>query len=476
MKISRKKTFAIFALIALSALCLALSLSACDQDSRTTFDAAAPIYDLNIVYTEEPCTLSVKQEVLFETPLDMAEDYIAFRLYANAFTENNDAIDILSVKINRQTASYEICGDKNTILKVPCASKGELVSAAFEYNVNVPHAEARLGKTERCASLCHFYPSLAMYEDGWREDGFACVGDPFYGACADFYATIYADTSLQVASSGNVSERDVTMLNGKPYRVVDVTAEHIRDFGMAIGDFATAERKTTLESGDVMLKYCYLEDDDPEDTMKAAETALRAFSDAFGDYPYASFTLAQVALDGAGGMEYGAFATVSPAPRATYREAVTHEIAHQWWYSAVGNDQLNSAWQDEGLSEFCTYFICLLQGDRAGYSAAIRNIAANYADHLSVLRPVGFDATMQRHLDTFASGGEYVAVTYMKGTLMFDHLLSLAGEKRFLGAMKTYFEQNKFRIATPASLKAAFDSQGLDISPVLDSWLYSSDK
>lgn len=36
----------------------------------------------------------------------------------------------------------------------------------------------------------------------------------------------------------------------------------------------------------------------------------------------------------------------------TIDRVVVHEIAHQWFYGIVGNDQINHGWIDEGLCRF----------------------------------------------------------------------------------------------------------------------------
>lgn len=33
---------------------------------------------------------------------------------------------------------------------------------------------------------------------------------------------------------------------------------------------------------------------------------------------------------------------------------IAHETAHQWWYSAVGNDEISEPWLDEALTEYST--------------------------------------------------------------------------------------------------------------------------
>ena len=34
---------------------------------------------------------------------------------------------------------------------------------------------------------------------------------------------------------------------------------------------------------------------------------------------------------------------------------LAHEIAHQWWFGLVGNDQLREPWLDEGLANWSAW-------------------------------------------------------------------------------------------------------------------------
>ena len=456
-------------------LCLAAILVACNKPSPSV-SSSRPIYDLNITYDDATHTISARQEVLFSTPKNMTEDYAIFHIYANAFAKSNDAINILSAKTNRQTVDFEIYGDDSTLLKIPIDKSAATQNITLEYSVSVPRSSTRLGYGDSFASLNFFYPSLAVYEGGWRDDAYAEIGDPFFSECADFYVTLTLDSSFEVAASGIPCEAALFQMDGKNLKTVEIVAERIRDFGLAVGDFNRSATTLSLAAGEVEVNYFYLADDAPDQTLTRAASSLKVFDSAFGDYPYPSFTFVQMPLDGAGGMEYGAFASVSPASRESYLDAVTHEIAHQWWYCTVGNDQINSAWMDEGLSEFCTYFYHKLAGESAAFSRSIFTVSSSYNDFVSVMRPVGFDASMQRPLSTYLSNGEYVAVTYQKGTLLFDHLLSIVGEKKFVAALKEYYASNKFLVATPSSLAAAFKTQGFDVAPILDSWLFCKDK
>lgn len=467
------KRSALIFLVCLALFCAAISLFACSKATARS-SGLSPIYYLNVSYDEPSHTLFANQELLLNTPETLDEGYIALRLYANAISDDNCAIDILSAKINRQTVDFEICGDKNSILKLPYDQGGETVDIALCYNVKIPKLSSRFGYGDNFASLNLFYPSLAVYEDGWHEEEYCEVGDPFFFECADFYVSLTLADDLAVACSGETSDVTYYQKDGKNLKDVEIYAQNIRDFGLVVGDFSSVSLAANKNS--VAISYYYMDDADPLGTIERAKSAIELFGAAFGAYPYPTFCFAQTPLDGAGGMEYGAFATISPASREYYLDAVTHEIAHQWWYGAVGNNQIENAWMDEGLSEFCTYFYNILAGDPLRFLSAMSSIERSYGDYISVMRPVGFDASMRRPLSTYLSSGEYVAVVYQKGALMFKHIYDLIGEKNFVAALKTYCESNKYAIASPASLLAAFKSQGFDISPILSSWIDNKDK
>ena len=58
-----------------------------------------------------------------------------------------------------------------------------------------------------------------------------------------------------------------------------------------------------------------------------------------------------------GGMEYPTLFTAGTrwlAPRdVTVPESVIiHEAGHQWWYGAVGSNEFENAWMDEGINQF----------------------------------------------------------------------------------------------------------------------------
>lgn len=451
------------------ALLLILSISvllcACNKPGKNPLDTS-PCYDMTIEYKDG--VMSVSQEILYTAPADL--DEVILNVYANAFDINNHGIDILSAQINRKTIDFEIFGSDKTLLKLPYPiSCGQVYNIAISYNVKVSAGNTRLGiNSDGVANLACFYPVLARYENGWRTDTYFPIGDPFYHDISSFYVNLTVDEEAVVATSGQIFDTRLFNKNGAPKKTVEIGAEHIRDFAMAVGKLSVLSDVTGSGAHAVELNYYYFEDAAPAKTMERIKRTMEVFSEAFGEYPYNTFTVSQ--STDSGGMEYGTFVTVSRTPSTEeYLDIITHEIAHQWWYNIVGNDQINNAWLDEGLAEFCTYYFYYLTDDRAAYSAAMANMTLSYSS-FSSYENLGFNGKMNRPLSSFLTDGEYAAVVYFKGALLFDSLHTLVGENKFLSALRRYIANNAYGIATEADLIAAFKTTGYDITGIVNSW------
>lgn len=464
---NKLKISAVFlcALIVCSVFCVIFA--ACDRSEQNQ-NIATICYDIELEYDGDS-TLTAKQEILYTAPANC--DNVVVHLYANAIGSEGgyNSIDILSAQINRQKADFEIYGDRNTLLKMPCELlEGELCTISFEYSIKLSDSDERLGKTDYgTVNLTCFYPVIAEYENGWREDGYFNFGDPFFSSCASFFVSIVCDKNMQIASSGKIVETEISENTQHTY----IQAENIRDFGAVIGNSNKASCVVNLNSTTVNVNYFYNDDNNVDGTLYRIANTIRTFSNAFGEYPYDAFTVAQSNLSGGGGMEYGTFAIVAPSvSRKIYLDSITHEIAHQWWYNVVGNDQLNAAWLDEGLSEFCTYYYHYLTDERETYASNMADISQSYRDFSQFKHSVGFDGRMNRHLSTYLTAGEYLAINYYKGAMLFEMLRGITGDKKFCNALATYYCANKFKIATQEDLISAFASQGYDMRSIIENW------
>ncbi len=488
----KQRLFRIFAAIIF--LCLIfgglIALTSCNPD-EDNIPLHEVIYDMSMTYDEVEGVVNLKEEISFVNQTNDALSALKFHLYPNAFSSeaknspfslqertnaykngNYGSIEILDAKIDRINCEYEILGEDKTILSLPCSlSKGAECSVFIDSKITLPECAARFGINSQTVNLTGFYPVLCRYENGaWREDNYTSVGDPFYTDISSFYVTATIPFAYVVAASGTTVSTQENEL-----QTVEIVAENVRDFAMIMSkNFAQNFAVASLDSREVEVNYFSVSDSNPQATADLAADAIAVFSSAFGDYPYDTFSVVEAPLS-SGGMEYGGLVIV--APTNNYNgDTVVHEIAHQWWYNVVGNDQINAAWLDEGLTEFCTYYYHSLKGDAKTYVDCLSCVDAAYSEWASLPAAISIDSTMNRNLSSFLTNGEYSAVIYAKGALLFDTLLNLVGQEKFNAALKDYYKDNRFDIADKAALIASFEKNDCRVGGIINSWVNGTAK
>jgi len=75
--------------------------------------------------------------------------------------------------------------------------------------------------------------------------------------------------------------------------------------------------------------------------------------------PFNEFDIIQSPVQYALGVEYPGLVLINAAmysPINQYHDrletTIAHEVAHQWWYSMVGNDVVAYPWMDEALTSY----------------------------------------------------------------------------------------------------------------------------
>ena len=220
--------------------------------------------------------------------------------------------------------------------------------------------------------------------------------------------------------------------------------------------------------------YYYCKDKSAQKTLDVARESFRYFEKTFGEYPYPTYTVAETGFC-YGGMEYPALTLLSDALKEGNRERVTvHETAHQWWAIVVGSDQIENAWQDEGLAEYST-LLFFENYEKYGFTRedivaqSLREYRSYYDVYGSVLGRT--DTSMTKHLKDFLSAYEYRCIAYDKAVVMFDALRKSVGDKKFLSALKRYYDGNRYKVASVGALVGSFEKAGLDVVGFFDSFL-----
>jgi aminopeptidase N len=124
----------------------------------------------------------------------------------------------------------------------------------------------------------------------------------------------------------------------------------------------------------------------------------------------------------------------------SFERSTAHEVAHQWWYALVGNDQINEPWVDEGLTEFSALYYFEKRYGQAGRESYFeRQVDAN----MSLIK--GSKRKMQDPVRLFKNNREYFAIVYVKGALFYEDLKNTIGEEKMLDFLRSYFDTYKYK-------------------------------
>lgn len=473
LEIAMKRLTALL-LIALLALC-ASTLLGCATDPQRAAAANADDYNLVASWDESSHTLSLAETVRLTNRAQNAVTEVKFHIYANQYREdaqtsvvpnvyksaaypNGDSFGKITfdqVKVDGTPVAFVIEGTDNDILSVPLGKElfgGESVTVQMDCEIVIANVKHRLGYTDATINLGNFYPVLCDVDGG----NYVCtpycnVGDPFVSEVANYDVTMIVPKGYVAASSGVLVEA-----------TSDNTVDTLKFSASAVRDFALVAsknfKKLTTDADGVQVNYYYYADKDAENTLKLACDTLKYFSSKISEYPYAQYSVCETEFC-YGGMEYPCLSMVTSGS-SSYREAVIHETAHQWFYGIVGNDQFNDAWMDEGLAEFLTMQYLDERGEKP-LADGIRAKTKTYTTYVDVLNRYYDRAdTSYKCLADYKNDSEYVILTYVKGSLMFNTLYETMGKEKFFRALKNYYAAACYTIASPQTMALHFEQVG----------------
>ncbi len=466
--------------------------SGCKNNSVITASKNLSTYTIDIVYNGDH-TLTCSQTVDYRNNTDTSLENIMFHLYPRSFRQGAKSsvisslnynkcyyngvsfgdLQITKLSINNNEVEPEITGNDEDIVNVKLEKNlnpNEKLSIYFEYTVTIPNINHRFGYGDDTINLANFYPIACIYEDGeFVIDSYHYNGDPFYSEVANYNVNLKVPSNLVLATTGNIKNKN-TDNNITTYNINALT---VRDFAMILSDkFSIVSDKV----GNTTVNYYYYNNQYPNEAIKASIDAVSTFNRLFGEYPYE--TLSVVESDFVhGGMEYPNLVLISDMVdvQSDYINVIIHEIAHQWWYGIVGNDEYKYGWLDEGLTEYSTI---LFYNENPEYnvntSELIKNTTNSYVTFVEIYTKVfnTVDTSMNRKLNEYNNESEYVYIAYVKGMLLFDNLHELLGHKKFIKCLQVYFEDNKFKISTPNKLINAFEKVAkCNLRDIIESWI-----
>jgi Peptidase family M1 domain len=300
-------------------------------------------YTLDLTYDARGVgTLTGTERIDFVNRGPAPLDRVWLRLWANG----PDRCRPRHIEVRVETpaqAGLARCSALEVRLAAPVAP-GATGSLSLGFTVKGRAKDDRFGHAGEIALLGNVIPVLAVEDErGLHLDPYSRQGDAFYSLAARWDATLTLPARLRAATTGAVVSDTVA----GDRRTLRLATAQARDFALAIGPMKV---RTTKSRGVVIRAFVKPRTDAVGSSLRAARRTVSALERRLS--PYGSTELDVLLLGngvgGFGGMEYPELVFTQPDG-----VIVSHEIAHQWWYGIVGDDQYLEPWLDE---TFASYF------------------------------------------------------------------------------------------------------------------------
>jgi aminopeptidase N len=436
----------------------------------------ASVYHLDFQISDNFLLLTGHEEVHYTNRENEPLEEIYFRLFPNAA---GGKASVSAVKVDDQAVEpvYEF-GDSALRVTLPAALQpGEQVNIQMDFEVEVTQEMAGnyglFGYFDGVLVLDEFYPAIPVYDDeGWNVEAPPPNADATYFDASFYRVRVTAPASLTIVASGIEVDRE----GEADSQILTFAAGPARDFYLAASENYTVISEKVGET--TVNSYAFPErGEGAELTLQIAIEALKSFNERFGPYPYTEFDVLSTPMQ-ALGIEYPGITGISlalydpnervlglPSP-VILESTVAHEVAHQWFYNVVGNDQIDEPWLDEALAQYATW---LYYVDVYGEDVA-QNYRASWDDRWDRVEradiPIGLPA------GTYV-GREYGAIVYGRGPLFLAALADRMGQESFDGFLRDYYQTHKWGIGTGEAFKRLAEQHcQCDLTTLFEEWVY----
>jgi hypothetical protein len=330
-------------------------------------------------------------------------------------------------------------------------------SLEVEYTLTLPNQNSPLGWVGRQTNFVDWYPFIAEYREGegWVVREPSAVGEYQVYESADFEVLLdfsHAPPALSVAAAAPPLDpgswhyslenaRRFAWSAGNQYSVLDAQQD-----GIPVSIYFFEDQRNAAEAA-----------------LEVAKQALDLYVDLFGPYPYESLAIVEATF--ADGMESDGLFFLDQFyfrgysyDRQNYLTALTaHEIAHNWWFGQVGNDQALEPWLDESLA---TYSELLY------YEAAYPALVDWWWDfRIERFSPTGWvDSSIYDH----AEFSPYVHAVYMRGAQFLHAVRTAIGDEAFFSFLNAYAQQgNGKQFSQPDFFALLSQYSSVELSPIV---------
>jgi hypothetical protein len=416
-----------------------------------------PIYNIDVRVDPNAHIFTGHLDIHFHNNLGADLDHLYFNVWPNAthFRKSGGWEQVMRVRQGALQLPFQQIGTVLTVHFLKPVRNGAAAELSLDFQGRIPRMNDRYGYQGTTITMGNWYPVLAVHDaHGWITPPYFPDGESFYSLTGVYHLHVTLPTGTVLAVGG---EQTGTRNNGDGTTTFSYVARGVRDVAWV------ADPKyhvMTTKTGNTTI-YTYFRPDQSNQAEQArlmadiAKQSVEAYSRQYGPYPYP--TLRVCAMEGwFGGMEYPQLVMISfPSQRGnselTTRVDVAHEVAHQWFYGMIGDDEYLTPWMDEAFAQ---------------YSEMQFNHRLNLLDKVQFPGHPSYSVSAFPNSDYSAEKSPYFATVYAGGAEAIHRLQQRLGDAKFAALMRAYFNQYEYQVATTADfIQMASKAAGEDLTP-----------
>lgn len=339
---------------------------------------------------------------------------------------------------------------------------GSNTTLTINFKLNIPHksSDGVFGYDFNQVNLVNWYPFIVPYQNGWILHDPMPWGEHLVYDSTDIELNINKDPNVLIATGASAEQ------NGEwtRYRLYGA-----RTFALSASNEFLVSESTV---GDVAVRSYYFDGykTGGDGILQLASQAVGTFSEQYAPYPHQNLAIVQSDIHD--GMEYDGlvflatdfYGQYTGGARNNLATIGIHEIAHQWWYGLVGNDQALEPWLDEALS---------IYSERIFYENNYpANISWWWQFRVDYFKPSGYVDNTIYDDNSFRS---YTNAVYLNGAHFLDDLRVRMGYGNFSKFLKEYARRYSYGHVTSTDFFAVMrETINVDISDLLNKYFSGS--
>jgi len=364
---------------------------------------------------------------------------------------------------------------------------GESVVIDLKYWLSIPPVMGRFGQYRCVTNLLNWYPVLTVYRDNcWQPVPYIPWHQPFYNEAGNYDVTLRLPQDEKVVTGGYVLQEKI-LDDGR--KELSIQGKGLRDFTI-VSSRRFQEWRSEVNGIPLHVVAFPEHAEHAKLAMTTAAEAIATYESWFGKYPYREFELAESYFGWNGNESSGVVmidARIFDAPQYAGRyveHLISHEICHQWWYSAVGTNGYAEPFMDEGLVQ---WFTRVRIEDKYGPDPLLLDLPDVGHTQLPNIRyrslvHSGYNVFRQREgegitggtLDDMRHLHNLFFLVYDRGARITGMIMNRMGRRDFFAFMRHVFHKYKFRTLSIAQFQCELeDWTGCDWEHFFHTWLYS---